>query len=90
MAFVNPIFMSWDIAAVATAGVITRPFKWPEAVWAVTGALLLVVLGLLPITQALQAAAKGVDVYLFLFGMMVLSEVGRREGGRAGGREYYG
>src|SRR5476651_1129133 len=72
--------MSWGIAALATAGVITRPFKWPEAVWAVTGASLLVVLGLLPITQALQAVAKGVDVYLFLFGMMVLSEVGRREG----------
>jgi len=72
--------MSWGIAAFATAGVITRPFKWPEAVWAVTGAILLVVLGLLPVTQALQAVAKGADVYLFLFGMMVLSEVGRREG----------
>jgi transporter family-2 protein len=72
--------MSWGIAALATAGVITRPFKWPEAVWAVAGALLLVVLGLLPITQALQAVSKGADVYLFLFGMMVLSEVGRREG----------
>src|SRR5471030_1790142 len=72
--------MSWGIAALATAGVITRPFKWPEAVWAVTGALILVVLGLLPATQALQAVAKGSDVYFFLFGMMVLSEVGRREG----------
>ncbi len=64
----------------ATAGVITRPFKWPEAIWAVVGAGLLVVLGLLPATQALQAVAKGSDVYFFLFGMMVLSEVGRREG----------
>jgi len=64
----------------ATAGVITRPFKWPEAVWAVAGALLIVVLDLLPVTQALQAVAKGADVYFFLFGMMLLSEVGRREG----------
>jgi arsenical pump membrane protein len=77
---VNPVFLSWCIAVGATAGVITRPFKWPEAVWAVAGALLLVVLGLLPAQQALQAVGKGTDVYLFLFGMMVLSEVGRREG----------
>ena len=32
----------------ATAGVIIRPFKLPEAIWAVTGAILLVALGLLP------------------------------------------
>lgn len=76
----NPIFLSWGIAALATAGVITRPFKWPEAVWAVTGALIIVALGLLPATEALQAVAKGTDVYFFLFGMMLLSEVGRREG----------
>jgi len=77
---VNPVFLSWGIVVGATVGVITRPFKWPEAVWAVAGALLLVVLGLLPAQQALQAVGKGTDVYLFLFGMMVLSEVGRREG----------
>jgi len=77
---VNSIFLSWGIAAVATAGVITRPFKWPEAVWAVAGALLLVSLGLLPVHLAIEAIGKGTDVYLFLFGMMLLSEVGRREG----------
>ncbi|EIF33507.1 Na+/H+ antiporter NhaD-like permease [Burkholderia sp. Ch1-1] len=77
---VNSIFLSWGIAAVATAGVITRPFKWPEAVWAVAGAVLLVSLGLLPVHLAIEAIGKGTDVYLFLFGMMLLSEVGRREG----------
>jgi arsenical pump membrane protein len=77
---VNSLFLSWGIAAVATAGVITRPFKWPEAVWAVAGALLLVLFGLLPVHLAIEAIGKGTDVYLFLFGMMVLSEVGRREG----------
>ncbi|ABE33925.1 arsenite efflux membrane protein ArsB (TC 3.A.4.1.1; TC 2.A.45.1.1) [Paraburkholderia xenovorans LB400] len=78
--FVNSIFLSWGIAAVATAGVITRPFKWPEAVWAVAGAVLLVSLGLLPVHLAIEAIGKGTDVYLFLFGMMLLSEVARREG----------
>nr|WP_284700913.1 arsenic transporter [Robbsia betulipollinis] len=78
--FVNPVFLSWGIAAAATAGVITRPFKWPEAVWSVSGAALLVILGLLPASQAWQAVVQGTDVYLFLFGMMALSEIARREG----------
>ncbi|HZZ12494.1 MAG TPA: arsenic transporter [Paraburkholderia sp.] len=76
----NTTFLAWGIAAAATAGVITRPFKWPEAIWAVAGALLLVSLGLLPVDLAIKAIGKGTDVYLFLFGMMLLSEVGRREG----------
>ena len=70
----------WGIAATATAGVILRPFRLPEAVWAVLGALLLVLGGLLPWRDALHAVGKGVDVYLFLIGMMLLSEIARREG----------
>ncbi|WP_279608988.1 SLC13 family permease, partial [Burkholderia ambifaria] len=76
----NPSWLAWGIALSSTAGVILRPFRWPEAVWAVTGALLLVVLGLLPVHLAWQAVCKGGDVYLFLTGMMLLSELGRREG----------
>ncbi len=71
---------TWAIAALTAAGIIVRPFKWPEAVWAVIGALLLIALGLLPIDQSLQAVGKGGDVYLFLIGMMLLSETARREG----------
>jgi arsenical pump membrane protein len=52
----------------------------PEAVWAVAGAALLVTLGLLPLSGAIGAVAKGDDVYLFLIGMMLLSETARREG----------
>jgi arsenical pump membrane protein len=70
----------WVIAALATAGVIVRPFRWPEAVWAVGGALGLLATGLLPWREGLQAVAKGGDVYLFLTGMMLLSETARREG----------
>ena len=71
---------SWVVVALAAAGVIIRPFKLPEAVWAVAGAVLLVVFGLLPIDRALQAVGKGADVCLFLIGMMLLSETARREG----------
>lgn len=70
----------WAICFIATFGVIARPFKLPEAVWAVTGALVLVVFGLLPIGEAWAAVLKGGDVYLFLIGMMLLSEVARAEG----------
>ena len=72
--------MIWIIAAVATAGVILRPFDWPEAIWAVAGATLLVVLRLLSPSDALTGIGKGTDVYLFLTGMMLLSEIAREEG----------
>src|SRR5579875_771140 len=71
---------TWSIAALATAGVLFRPFAWPEFIWAVAGAVLLVALGLLPPNSALAGAAKGTDVYLFLAGMMLLSELARQEG----------
>ncbi len=71
---------TWGIAAVATAGVIVRPFSWPEFVWVVAGAVLLVVLGLLPFSDALAGVKKGIDVYLFLTGMMLLSELARQHG----------
>ncbi|WP_298091313.1 arsenic transporter [uncultured Sphingomonas sp.] len=68
---------TWLICFTAIAGVIGRPFRWPEAVWAVLGAALLVLFGLLPISSAAEAVSKGADVYLFLTGMMLLSEVAR-------------
>ena len=71
---------TWGIAAAATAGVIVRPFSWPEWVWAVAGAALLVLLGLLSWGDALTGVEKGTDVYLFLTGMMLLAELARQEG----------
>ena len=71
---------TWTIAAAATAAVIIRPGQWPEAVWAWAGALALLAVGLLPVAAALQAVLEGWDVYLFLAGMMLLSELARREG----------
>src|SRR6185437_8866084 len=64
---------TWGIAALATFGVIARPWNLPEFIWAVAGAALLVVLNLLPWPDALAAAGKGTDVYFFLAGMMLLA-----------------
>ena len=71
--------VTWAVAGLATSGVILRPWKVPEAVWAVAGAVALVAFGLLPASDGLKAIAKGTDVYLFLTGMMLLSEVARGE-----------
>ncbi|TXM90723.1 arsenic transporter [Methylobacterium sp. WL116] len=76
----TPNLATWGIAGAATLGVILRPFGWPEAIWAALGAVLLVVLGLLPWHDALDGVAKGTDVYLFLIGMMLLAEIARKEG----------
>jgi arsenical pump membrane protein len=70
----------WAIAAATLAGVLIRPGNWPEAVWACLGATALMATGLLPVSAAVNAAAKGTDVYLFLTGMMLLAELARREG----------
>jgi arsenical pump membrane protein len=71
---------TWAVAASAVAGVILRPWRMHEAVWAVAGAAVLVLAGLLPWRDAGIAVGEGLDVYLFLAGMMLLSELARREG----------
>src|SRR5471032_405971 len=76
----NPSLIIWIVAALATCGVIFRPFRLPEYVWAVSAAVLLTGLGFIPFSSALAAVAKGGDVYLFLIGMMVLAELARQEG----------
>ena len=71
---------TWGIAALATGGVIIRPWRLPEAVWAVLGAAALVAFGLLSWTDAVRGIQRGLDVYLFLTGMMLLAELARAEG----------
>lgn len=70
----------WTVTAVATCGVIFRPWRIPEYAWALGAAALLTVTGLLPLNAAMAAVAEGGDVYLFLIGMMVLAELARQEG----------
>ncbi|AGA71656.1 arsenic transporter [Pseudomonas plecoglossicida] len=76
----DPSSLIWAVAAVATGGVILRPWRVPEYVWAVGAAVLLTAFGLVPLPTALGAVAEGGDVYLFLIGMMVLAELARQEG----------
>jgi arsenical pump membrane protein len=71
---------TWAIVALAVGGVILRPWRLPEAIWAVAGAVALVTSRLLPIADAWNGIAKGADVYFFLAGMMLIAELARSEG----------
>ncbi len=70
----------WAISLLTIAFVLIRPKGLPEAWWSVAGACLLVAFGLVPTASAARAVGKGTDVYLFLIGMMIVSELARREG----------
>jgi arsenical pump membrane protein len=69
----------WIVSVAAIAGVVFRPFRVPEAIWAVAAALLLIVFRSILPRDALSGVARGTDVYLFLLGMMLLAEVAREE-----------
>ena len=59
---------------------LLRPRGIAEAWWIGAGAALLVVLRLVPLRLAGKAVSEGTDVYLFLAGMMLLSELARLYG----------
>jgi arsenical pump membrane protein len=68
------------IVAVSIVLMLARPRGIPEVWWISGGALLLIVWRLVPLKLAGHAIAKGTDVYLFLTGMMLLSELARKQG----------
>jgi len=81
MNFAAPAHLAtWSIAALSVLGVIVRPWRIPEALWAISGAAALALFSLVPLSDALAAIVKGTDVYLFLTGMMLLAELARQEG----------
>lgn len=70
----------WIICLASITLMLVRPRGLPEWVWICGGALLLVATRLLPVSGAAHAIREGVDVYLFLTGMMLLAELAREEG----------
>ena len=73
-------WLIWVTSLTAIACVLLRPRDIAEAWWACGGAAVLIVFSLIPLPLAGAAVWKGADVYLFLTGMMVLSELARAEG----------
>ncbi len=68
------------IVLVSIVLMLVRPWNIPEVYWISAGAVLLLAFRLVPLGRAGRAAAKGMDVYLFLMGMMLLSELAREHG----------
>src|ERR1700733_14419362 len=75
-----PHILIWIITATSILLMLLRPFKTPEVVWVSAGALLLCLLRLIPLSLAGKAVAEGLEVYLFLTGMMLLSELAKDYG----------
>jgi arsenical pump membrane protein len=68
------------IVGLSIALMLVRPWGIPEYYWIGGGSLLLILLRLVPLKLAGIAVAEGSDVYLFLIGMMLLSELAREHG----------
>ncbi len=69
----------WIFSLASILCMLLRPRKIAEAWWICGGALLLVIARLIPLRQAAHAVYEGLDVYLFLTGMMILAEMAREE-----------
>jgi arsenical pump membrane protein len=69
-----------SIVALSILLMLIRPREIAEVWWVSSGALLLIFLRLVPVELAAKAVAEGADVYLFLIGMMLLSELAREQG----------
>lgn len=70
----------WIISLFGIVLMLVRPRGIAEWIWISGTAVLLVATGLLPLSGAVAAAREGIEVYLFLAGMMLFSEMAREEG----------
>jgi arsenical pump membrane protein len=69
-----------SIVGVSILLMLMRPRGIAEVYWISGGAVLLIVLRLVSFELAGKAIARGSDVYFFLIGMMLLSELAREHG----------
>jgi arsenical pump membrane protein len=68
------------IVGISILLMLIRPRNIPEVYWIGGGVSVLLIFRLIPLQLAGRAAAKALDVCLFLIGMMLLSELAREHG----------
>lgn len=69
----------WVIVLISIILIIIRPYKLAEFYWTLGGSCLLLLLQLLTPANAVAGVMKGMDAYLFIAGMMLISEIAKRE-----------
>ncbi|HET9920336.1 MAG TPA: SLC13 family permease, partial [Ktedonobacteraceae bacterium] len=68
------------IALLTLVGIMTRPFRWNEALIALAGAALLLITGLISPLDALLTLYSDWNVFFFFLGMMSLSALAEAAG----------
>src|SRR5579863_7716203 len=68
------------IAIVTLLGIMIRPFRWNEALFALTGAALLLIIGLISPVNAFFTLYKDWNIFFFFLGMMSLSALAETAG----------
>src|SRR6266496_3972096 len=68
------------IAILTLIGIMVRPFKWNEAMIAMAGAGLLLIIGLINPLDALTVLLNDWNIFLFFLGMMALSALAEAAG----------
>ncbi len=68
------------IAIVTLLGIMIRPFRWNEAIFALSGAVLLLIIGLISPVNAFFTLYKDWNIFLFFLGMMSLSALAEAGG----------
>ncbi len=78
MVLVPEVFV-WLVSLASILCMLWRPRRISEVWWICGGALVLVITRLIPLRRVAHAVYEGLDVYLFLAGMMILAEMAREE-----------
>ena len=68
------------VVGISISLMLIRPKDIAEVYWVGGGAVSLILLRLVSVRLAVKAVGEGTDVYLFLIGMMLLSELAREHG----------
>jgi arsenical pump membrane protein len=68
------------IALLTLISIMIRPFKWNEAIFAMVGAALLLIIGLISPLDALTVLLSDWNIFFFFLGMMTLSALAEAAG----------
>ncbi len=75
-----PQILAVVVALLTVGGILTRPWRSAEWMWALAGAVVEIAIGAAPPPDAWAAIRSGADVYAFLIGILALAAAVRTQG----------